>query len=57
MDYPARSLLLDCLDTAAASIAAGWAGPQTPIIADLDDLYPGIGRGSSPNIGLPHSQQ
>ena len=39
----ARALLLDCLDTAAASVAAGWArAAKIPIIADLDDLYPGI---------------
>jgi sulfofructose kinase len=39
----ARALLLDCLDTSAASIAADWArAAKIPVIADLDDLYPGI---------------
>ncbi len=39
----ARALLIDGHDTAAASLAAEWArAAQIPVIADLDDLYPGI---------------
>jgi sulfofructose kinase len=39
----ARALLLDGHDTAAAVLAAEWArAAQIPVIADLDDLYPGI---------------
>lgn len=38
-----RALLVDGHDTAAASLAAQWArSTQIPVIADLDDLYPGI---------------
>ena len=46
----ARALLLDGHDTAAATIAAEWArAAQIPIIADLDDLYPGI-KSLLPNL-------
>lgn len=39
----ARALLLDCRDTAAATVAAGWAREAgIPVVADLDELYPGI---------------
>lgn len=39
----ARALHLDGHDTAAAVVAAGWARDAgIPVIADLDDLYPGI---------------
>jgi len=39
----ARALLIDGHDTTAASLAAEWArAAQIPVIADLDDLYPGI---------------
>src|SRR5579864_407917 len=39
----ARALLLDGHDTAAAVTAATWArAASIPIIADLDDLYPGV---------------
>jgi sulfofructose kinase len=39
----ARALLVDGHDTAAASLAAQWArAAKIPIVADLDDLYPGI---------------
>ena len=39
----ARALLLDGHDTAAASLAAQWArAAEIPVIADLDDVYPGI---------------
>jgi sulfofructose kinase len=39
----ARALLVDGHDTAAASLAAEWArAAQIPVVADLDDLYPGI---------------
>ncbi len=39
----ARALHLDGHDTAAAVAAAGWARDAgIPIIADLDDLYPGV---------------
>src|ERR1700730_11235154 len=39
----ARALLVDGHDTAAAAVAAGWArGAGVPVIADLDDLYPGV---------------
>ena len=39
----ARALLLDGHDTAAAIQAAEWArAARIPVIADLDDLYPGI---------------
>lgn len=38
-----RALHLDARDTAAATLAARWAcEAQIPVIADLDDLYPGI---------------
>jgi sulfofructose kinase len=37
-----RALHVDGHDTAAAAAAAGWAhGAGIPVIADLDDLYPG----------------
>src|SRR5437879_4821470 len=40
-----RALHVDGHDTAAASVAAGWArAAGIPIIADLDDLYPGVKR-------------
>ncbi len=39
----ARALHLDGHDTAAAIVAAGWARDAgIPVIADLDDLYPGV---------------
>jgi len=39
----ARALLLDGHDTAAASLAARWAGEASiPVVADLDNLYPGV---------------
>jgi sulfofructose kinase len=39
----ARALLVDGHDTAAASLAAEWARTaQIPVVADLDDLYPGV---------------
>ena len=39
----ARSLHVDGHDTAAAVVAAGWArAAGIPVIADLDDLYPGV---------------
>lgn len=39
----ARALHLDGHDTAAATVAAGWArSAGIPVIADLDELYPGV---------------
>ena len=39
----ARALHVDGHDTAAASAAAGWAhAAGVPVIADLDELYPGV---------------
>lgn len=39
----ARALHVDGHDTAAAVMAAGWArAAGIPVIADLDDLYPGV---------------
>ncbi len=39
----ARALLVDGYDTAAATVAAGWArAAGIPVIADLDELYPGV---------------
>jgi sulfofructose kinase len=39
----ARALHLDGYDTAAATLAAGWArAVGIPVIADLDELYPGV---------------
>jgi len=39
----ARALLVDGYDTAAATEAAGWAHDAgIPVIADLDDVYPGV---------------
>jgi sulfofructose kinase len=39
----ARALHVDGHDTAAAAVAAGWArDAAVPVIADLDDLYPGV---------------
>ena len=39
----ARALHIDGHDTAAAAVAAGWAREAgVPVIADLDDLYPGV---------------
>lgn len=39
----ARALHIDGHDTAAATIAAGWARDAgIPVIADLDKLYPGV---------------
>jgi sulfofructose kinase len=38
-----RALHVDGHDTAAATVAAGWARTAgIPVVADLDDLYPGI---------------
>ncbi len=34
---------MDGYDTAAATVAAGWArAAGIPVIADLDELYPGL---------------
>ena len=39
----ARALHVDGYDTAAATVAAGWArGAGIPVIADLDDTYSGV---------------
>lgn len=39
----ARALLVDGHDTAAATLAATWAGEAgIPVVADIDELYPGI---------------
>lgn len=39
----ARLLHIDGHDTAAATVAAGWArSAGIPVVADLDDTYPGI---------------
>ena len=39
----ARALHVDGHDTAAAAVAAGWArAAGVPVVADLDDLYPGV---------------
>lgn len=39
----ARALHIDGHDTAAASLAARWArAANVPVIADLDELYPGV---------------
>jgi sulfofructose kinase len=39
----ARALHVDGHDTAAAAVAAGWArDADIPVVADLDDLYPGV---------------
>jgi len=39
----ARALHVDGYDTAAATVAAGWArAAGIPVIADLDDAYPGV---------------
>lgn len=39
----ARALLVDGFDTAAATQAAAWArAAGIPVIADLDELYPGV---------------
>ena len=39
----ARALHVDGHDTAAAALAASWARADgIPVIADLDDLYPGV---------------
>jgi len=39
----ARALHVDGYDTAAATVAAGWArAAGIPVIADLDDLYSGV---------------
>jgi sulfofructose kinase len=41
----ARALHVDGHDTEAAALAAGWARDAgIPVIADLDDLYPGVER-------------
>src|SRR5437899_9616909 len=38
-----RALHVDGHDTAAASTAAGWArAAGVPVVADLDELYPGV---------------
>jgi sulfofructose kinase len=40
-----RALHVDGHDTAAAAAAAGWArAAGVPVIADLDELYPGVER-------------
>ncbi len=39
----ARALHLDGHDTAAATLAAGWAREAgIPVVADLDEIYPGL---------------
>ena len=39
----ARALHVDGYDTAAATLAAGWArAAGIPVVADLDELYPGV---------------
>src|SRR5260370_12006435 len=39
----ARALHVDGHDTAAAAVAAGWArAAGIPVIADLDEIYPGV---------------
>jgi sulfofructose kinase len=39
----ARVLHVDGHDTAAAAVAAGWAREAgVPVVADLDELYPGV---------------
>jgi len=39
----ARVLHVDGYDTAAAIVAAGWArGAGIPVVADLDEIYPGV---------------
>jgi len=39
----ARALHVDGHDTAAATVAAGWArAAGVPVVADLDDIYPGV---------------
>jgi sulfofructose kinase len=39
----ARALHVDGHDTGAATVAAGWArDAHIPVVADLDDLYPGV---------------
>lgn len=39
----ARALHVDGHDTAAATVAAGWAREAAvPVVADLDELYPGV---------------
>jgi sugar/nucleoside kinase (ribokinase family) len=39
----ARALHVDGYDTAAATLAAGWArAAGIPVIADLDEVYPGV---------------
>ncbi len=39
----AQALLVDGFDTEAATVAAGWARDAgIPVIADLDELYPGF---------------
>lgn len=39
----ARALHVDGYDTAAATTAAGWAREaDIPVVADLDELYPGV---------------
>jgi sulfofructose kinase len=39
----ARALHVDGFDTAAATVAASWArGAGVPVVADLDELYPGV---------------
>lgn len=39
----ARALHVDGFDTAAATVAAGWAREAgIPVIADLDEIYPGV---------------
>ncbi len=42
---PARALHVDGFDTEAAVLAAGWAREaDVPVIADLDEIYPGVER-------------
>jgi len=39
----ARALHVDGYDTAAATLAAGWArAAGIPVVADLDEIYPGV---------------
>ena len=53
----AQALHVDGYDTAAAALAAGWArAAGIPVIADLDEIYPGCRRAFA-ECGLPHCEQ
>ena len=52
----ARALHVDGHDTAAATLAASWAHEAgIPVIADLDELYPGV-EDAHRQHRLPHRQ-